>query len=98
MLTVYCSPLRASLLQQKTMMHDDADVDDAAYDVRPTLVPAEDILVCTCIYLKANMSDLLLIINFKTSIISKHFLCQTKNLLLKRKVVKRWKIQVKLKI
>ena len=50
MLTVYCSPLRASLLQQKTMMHDDADVDDAAYDVRPTLVPAEDILVCTCIY------------------------------------------------
>ena len=29
------------------MMNDDADVDDAAYDVRPTLVPAEDILVCT---------------------------------------------------
>ena len=47
MLNIHHRPLRASLRQQRTIMNDDADVDDAAYDVRPALVPAEDILVCS---------------------------------------------------
>ena len=36
-------PLRPSLRHKQ--MKDDADVEDAAYDIRPDLAPAEDILV-----------------------------------------------------
>ena len=32
-------------------MKDDADVEDAAYDIRPSLAPAEDILVCGYVFL-----------------------------------------------
>ena len=44
---MFYRPLRPSLPQQRTAMKDDADIEDAAYDIRPALVPAEDILVCS---------------------------------------------------
>ena len=38
-------PLRPSLRHKQ--MKDDADVEDAAYDIRPDLAPAQDMLVCS---------------------------------------------------